>query len=329
VHAGQSPSSDSSGAPPGLGRLAIVIVSYRSAAHLAALLPGLPRDELAAVTVVDNASDDDGVQVARAVPGVQVVANARNVGFGAGCNIGATASPPGASMLLFLNPDARIATSSLETLLAYLDANPRCALTAPRLFRLAAPDEPVSSAGRSATLLTELRRFAPLVLARRLPERRFPPSYSTSGPVDYVEGACMLVDRARFEAAGGFDEAFFLFFEELDLANRLRAAGWTVDLAARVSAQHEVGASRSFTPYSSRPELVESTVRYLAKWRGRRQAHMFVTCARMLWQIRVRRGQLARDARSEYLAAATRALSDAARSGRQADSAGGPPGRSE
>jgi GT2 family glycosyltransferase len=288
--------------------VAVVIVSYRSAVHLPDALAGLPCGDLANVVVVDNASDDNSVEVARSIPGVQVIASERNLGFGAGCNMGAAASPANATMLLFLNPDARIDAASLEALVDHLQANPRCALVAPRMFRDLASAEPLRSAGRSANVSTELRRFAPLFIARWLPERRFAASYAVTGPVDYVEGACMLVDRARYEAAGCFDEDFFLFFEELDLANRLRAAGWTVDLAADAAAQHEVGASRDLTPDGARPELVESTVRYLVKWRGRRRAKWFVALARGLWQLRVSRGQLSRADRTSYVRAANRAL---------------------
>lgn len=287
-----------------LRRVAVVIVSYRSAEHLARLLPELPRHRLAAVVVVDNDSGDGSVEVARSVDGVHVVAHGANVGFGAGCNLGEVASPADADLVLFLNPDASIAAADLERLVGHLDRHPSCALVGPRVFR---GDEPLPSAGGEAGVRTELRRFAPLFVARRLPERRLPAAYDVTGPVTYVEGACMLVRRAVFREVGRFDPAYFLFFEELDLARRLRAAGWSVELVADARAEHAVAASRATAPDRARPALVESTVRYLERRHGRSRAAWFVLLARVCWWIRVRRGQLSPDERRSYLVAARRA----------------------
>ncbi|HET6908587.1 MAG TPA: glycosyltransferase family 2 protein [Mycobacteriales bacterium] len=279
--------------------MAVIIVSYRSAPHLVHLLPRLPAAALAAVIVVDNASDDESVTVARSVPGVTVVANSANMGFGRACNVGASRAPAGAD-LLFLNPDADIAASDLQGLVGVLDDHPRCGLVGPRVWRGA---EPLTSSGDEATVATELRMFAPKFIADRLPDRRHPADQPHDGEVAYVEGACMLVRRAAFDAVGGFDPAYFLFFEELDLGNRLRRAGWTVRTAAHLRAEHETAASRATTTDNARPALVESTVRYLMRWRGRRAAWTYATVVRGLWWLRVARGQLSRQQRRAYVRA--------------------------
>jgi len=255
------------------------------------------------VVVVDNASDDDSVAIAEAIPGVTVIANSANVGFGRACNVGASLAPPTAD-LLFLNPDARIDPVELGRLAATLDAHPECGLVAPRLFRGATA---LTSSGDSASVLTELRAFAPRFLALRLPDRRHPPDTSRDGDVAYVEGACMLVRRTAFDNVSGFDPDFFLFFEELDLGNRLRHAGWSVRTASDIRAEHEVAASRASTPDNARPALVESTVRYLVKWHGRRRALAYVALVRMLWRVRVLRNQLGSEEQAAYRRAVTRA----------------------
>lgn len=282
-----------------MSRVAVVIVSYRSAAHLGRLLPRLPVAALAAVIVVDNASDDESVAVARSAPGVTVVTNSTNVGFGRACNVGARSAPASAD-LLFLNPDAEIAASDLVELVGVLDEHSRCGLVGPRVFH---GSEPLTSSGDEATVATELRMFAPKFIADLLPDRRHAPDRPRDGEVAYVEGACMLVRRAAFDAVGGFDPAYFLFFEELDLGNRLRRAGWTVRTAAHVRAEHETAASRATTPDNARPALVESTVRYLSRWRGRRAAWTYATVVRGLWCVRVVRGQLTRQQRRAYVRA--------------------------
>jgi GT2 family glycosyltransferase len=146
VHDDQSRPDDFD--PATLSRVAVVIVSFRSAAQLQELLPKLPVEAFAAVIVVDNASDDTSVAIARSVSGVRVVANAVNMGFGRACNLGASRAPADAE-LLFLNPDAFIASGDLRELVAILDQEPRCGLVGPRVFRDATP---LTSSGDAATV---------------------------------------------------------------------------------------------------------------------------------------------------------------------------------
>ena len=234
---------------------------------------------------------------------VQVVRLPDNRGFGAGCNAGAAALS-GAQHLLFLNPDAVIAPTELRKLLDHLAGHPTCAVVAPRLFR---DGEALPSAGHDAGVRTELRNVVPTPLARFLPERRLQASYAVTGPVRYVEGACFLVRAEALRQAGGFDEAFFLFFEELDLARRLRARGWTVDLVATARAEHLRAVSRRTLADGGRSHLLRSTVLYLDR-RSSWRAAAYVATARVCWWLRARAGGLDADR--------ARAMSDAVRSAR-------------
>jgi GT2 family glycosyltransferase len=221
------------------------------------------------------------------VPGVQVLRLDDNRGFGGGCNAGVTALGD-VELVLFLNPDAVIEPDQLLRLVDHLDRQQRCALVAPRLYR---NGEPLSSAGRDAGLATELRTVVPTFASRWLPERRLAPSYSVTGPVAYVEGACFLVRAAVLEQVGGFDEQFFLFFEELDLARRLRRQGWTVDLVAAARAEHLSAVSRKTLADGGRSHLLRSTVLYLQR-RGHGRATTYVVIARVCWSLRARLGGL-------------------------------------
>jgi GT2 family glycosyltransferase len=281
----------------------VVVVAYASQATLADCLTALPVDELHGVVVVDNASPDDSAAVAESVAGVQVVRLSTNRGFGAGCNAGAAALPD-AHHLLFLNPDAVLAPAELGKLLDHLALHPKVAVVAPRLFR---DGEPLPSAGHDAGIRTELRNVVPTALARFLPERRLPSSYAVTGPVRYVEGACFLVRANALAEAGGFDEAFFLFFEELDLARRLRQRGWTVSLVASARAEHLRAVSRRTLADGGHSHLLRSTVLYLQR-RGRWRAAVYVVSARLCWWLRARAGGLDPDR--------ARAMSTAVRSAR-------------
>ena len=69
------------------------------------------------------------------------------------------------------------------------------------------------------------------------------------GPVDWISGACLAVRRRAWEAVGGFDEAFFMFLEDVDLCRRLHAAGWGVAYEPGGRVVHVEGASRASAPY--------------------------------------------------------------------------------
>jgi N-acetylglucosaminyl-diphospho-decaprenol L-rhamnosyltransferase len=265
---------------------AVVVVTYNSAGDIGSCLGSLPIDELAAVVVVDNASTDGTAELLRREwPNVTLLALEENVGFGAGCNRGAASVD--ARFVLFLNPDATIDAGNLEALVAYARDHPQAGMVAPALVGM-------SSSGDLPTLRTELRYAVPPRLACFFPERRHPPGRPT-GPVDVVEGACMLVDRELFERVGRFDERFFLFFEEADLARRIRAEGREVHLVAEANAHHGIGASRAGTALGSRPHYLRSTVRYLRRWEGGAAATAFAVLASLTFRLRSRFGSLPED----------------------------------
>lgn len=285
-----------------LSRVGVVTVTYASASTIADCLTALPTRALGAVVVVDNSSPDDTVAVVEslALPGVTLV-HRPNLGFGAGNNAGVAALPPDVEHVLFLNPDAVIAPADVETLAVYLGAHPDVAMVAPRLYK---GGEAIHSAGRAPTPLTEVKPLLPRALGRWLTDRRMDPAYDVTGPVGAVEGACMMARRSALEAVGGFDERFFLFFEELDLARRFRERGWSVHLVAEASAEHLVAASRSTTSHGARPESVRSQAKFFTKWGDAGVLRLWPRVARASWWLRARLGKLPaaeRDALREAL----------------------------
>lgn len=273
-------------------QVSVVIVTHRSASTIARTLECAAQLPVEQVVVVDNDSPDETVAVVKAhLPANGSLVRQRNVGFGAGNNAGVHALTKPVDAILFLNPDAVIDAGSLTLLAEYVEAHPRIALVAPRMFR---GREPIGSSGRDATALTELERTLPVPIRRFLPRRPIDPALAHTGAVAYVEGACMLIRRDAYDAVGGFDEGFFLFFEELDIAQRLRRASWEVHLVAEASADHEVAASRASTELGGEPHFVASTYRYLAKWRGRRSAQLWFAAVRGIWSAKVLAGRLPR-----------------------------------
>jgi GT2 family glycosyltransferase len=268
-----------------LARVGVVIVTYASADDITHALGALPTADLARVVVVDNASPDATVTVVRdlALPNVEIVEQ-DNLGFGAGNDAGRARLPADADLVLFLNPDCVITGDDIARLVSYLDAHPRCALVGPSLRD--AGGAPRTPGGRLPTLRTELRPLLPAAVGRFVTRRQLDGVDVASGPVGYVEGACMLVRLAAFDAVGGFDHRYFLCFEEMDLAHRLAESGWTVDLCPDATAVHAAQRSRAQVARFSRYHQFRSQRLYLERWLGASAANRYASLAGMLWWLR-------------------------------------------
>ena len=228
--------------------LSAVVVTYNSRAHIAACLRSLAgaRGALAMeIVVVDNASADGTVADARAA-GARVVETGDNLGYARAVNRG-TRETTG-EFVLVLNPDCVVAPAALAALHAWMRANPRCAIAAPRILNT---DGSVEFSARSfPTHLTFL--FNRYSLATRLwpgnPwSRRYLLSdwdHASDRSVDWVSGACMLVRRSAIEQVGGMDEAYFMFNEDVDWCHAMKKAGWSVDFVAAAEITHHIGASK-------------------------------------------------------------------------------------
>jgi GT2 family glycosyltransferase len=219
------------------------------------------------VTIVDNASSDDGLAVVADLDVVGVPLST-NGGFGHGCNEGwkRGVSP----YVLFLNPDARIDPTSLERLVAVLEADSGVGLAAPKIL-----DE-------DGHLDYSQRRFPRLrstyaqafFLHRVAPEAswadeliRDPAAYERARSADWVSGACMLLRRTELEALGGFDEGYFLYCEDIDLCKRVRDLGLEIRFEPSATVVHEGGASMPRAALY--PVLAASRLRYARRHRGR------------------------------------------------------------
>jgi GT2 family glycosyltransferase len=208
--------------------LDIIIVSYCSRELLRSSLESLrsyPSAASTKVIVVDNASADGTAEmVRREYPEVELIASDTNLGFAAATNLGAARGE--AAYLLALNPDTAVTDGALDTMLAVMDAHEEVAIAGPRLVR---EDGSLDHAAKRAfpTPLSALGHFTGI--GRRAGARGRLAAYRApavdSGPVDAVNGAFMLMRRSAFEAAGGFDESYWMYMEDLDLSYRLAQQG--------------------------------------------------------------------------------------------------------
>lgn len=220
--------------------------------------------------VVDNASSDGSEAVVdRFTPQVRLVRNPVNVGFGRAVNQAAGSSS--ARWLLLVNPDCRLDKGAVSVMGAVLEAEPDCAVVGPRILDTSGavqgsargdPDMFTGLFGRTSALRTMASR---LPVARRdvVTEDALGLNRS-SVVVDWVSGACMLIRRDAFEAAGGFDERFFLYWEDADLCRRLRRLGHHVRYVPGAVAVHDVGRSSRTARAESIRAFHESAYLYYA-----------------------------------------------------------------
>jgi N-acetylglucosaminyl-diphospho-decaprenol L-rhamnosyltransferase len=225
--------------------IAVVIVNFNTGDWLARCLASIEaaRGDIAAeVVVIDNASSDGSADAAEAA-GVRLIRNATNRYLSPAWNQGAAETD--SSFLLFLNPDTEWFHGTLADLVAVARANPRAGIVGPMLRN---PDGTVYPSGRRFPSLANAVGHAFVSPITR--DNRFTRRYEMEGwdrtterQVDWVSGACMLFPRSAFDEMRGFDEGFPLYAEELDIATRLRDAGWSVVFTPAVEVIHAVGIS--------------------------------------------------------------------------------------
>jgi N-acetylglucosaminyl-diphospho-decaprenol L-rhamnosyltransferase len=221
--------------------LSVVIVNYRSWPDVGRLVDSLARSaEVSAgkseIVVVDNASPDPIPEILREPrSGVLLVARAENGGFSAGVNAGWHAAR--GSWLLVLNPDVVPGPGMLEQVHRRIGDYESRGAGPPGVvgFELRNPDgSRQPSVGAFPGLVrTGWEQLIPRDRRKYQPDWRLRP-----GPVDWVTGACMLVNGRLLEELGGMDEDFFLYYEEVALCRSARARGWVVEYDPSVSAVH-------------------------------------------------------------------------------------------
>jgi N-acetylglucosaminyl-diphospho-decaprenol L-rhamnosyltransferase len=231
--------------------VSVVLVTYESAEDLAACLATLPAaagpHELE-VVVVDNASRDGSAEIARRLA-VKVLENPANLGLSRAIDLGAAATD--APWLLLVNPDTRLAPGALARLLATAAADPTIGCVGPHLRNSDGSEYPTGRRFPSI-LVGALHAALGTVWPGNPATRHYHMAdldRSRPVPVDWVSGACMLLRREAYEAAGRFDAGYFMYFEEMDFCLRLARAGWQVVYDPGAEVTHILGGSTRSAPY--------------------------------------------------------------------------------
>ena len=252
--------------------LSVIIVSYNSREELRRSIAAVElgaKDLSWEIIVVDNASGDDSVgYVGTTFPEVKLVRNTHNHGFARACNQGVAVSA--GDFVLFLNPDTECKPGSLTSLVRVLQNDRAIGTVGPRL--LAEDGRPSRSCFRFHTLWRPTFNLPLLrwIVGERLALHYSPehPSIRGGGPVDWLSGACLLVRRNALEQVGGFDERYFMYFDDTDLCNRLVTEGWGVVYVPAVEVVHHGAQSSKKSWGRMLVEMQRSRLIYLSKHYG-------------------------------------------------------------
>jgi N-acetylglucosaminyl-diphospho-decaprenol L-rhamnosyltransferase len=222
------------------------------------------------IIVVDSGRPDGPAAWLRAErPDIVLIELGENLGFGASNNRGIARST--GRYVLLLNPDAFVDEGCVGELVRFLETHPTAVAVGPRLRfgdgRLQ----------RSCRGFPSVYRVATEYLGLRMLRRRSPAlnsfycagfAHDEARHVDWLTGACLLVRGAPLRGAGGFDEAFFLYSEEVDLLRRLADEGGETWFDPAAGAVHLWGGVTSNDPGPAFREQLRSHVRYLHKHSG-------------------------------------------------------------
>jgi len=225
-----------------------IIVNFNAGDCLARCIESLlASDTLMSIVVVDNDSHDQSInQVMHLAAGdgrIKTLINSENIGFARACNQGLKLVD--SDYVCFVNPDSEVAPDTMRLLVEALKNNPDAALaggwvTNPDGSTQRATWRRLPDAGRSFNEFSRLGGISGDSKAVDLSHRDKP---QETLAVEAVSGACMMVRNDRLAQLNGFDEAYFLHCEDLDLMQQINLRGWQVLLVPDAQIMHHQGVS--------------------------------------------------------------------------------------
>jgi len=217
-------------------KISFIIVNYKSEKLLSCCLAAIQQHATSVEyeTIVVNNDEVLLDSVSAHVP-PKIINNNENRGFAKACNAGAAAAI--GDILFFLNPDTKIATPNINELIEKL-IDPAVGIVAPRLVTSSGSVQPWS-AGCATGLWDTLWNNLGYAKSKKLWLQDVP------GEVDWVSGAALVIPKRLFSECGGFDENFFMYFEDADLCKRIRLLGKKILLLPQVRVLHLSGQCQS------------------------------------------------------------------------------------
>jgi GT2 family glycosyltransferase len=264
--------------------ISFVIVTHDSEKHIRDCLNHIMAvsDISYEIIVVDNDSKDNTRQIVKdEFESVKLIESKENLGFAHGVNTGVHHAKQ--STIFLLNPDARILPSNLRDSAAFISSN-HVGVLGPRVIN---PHDfsRQFSARRFPTLRTGIFNrssiFTSLVPNNRFSREYLNPIVSDDRPqqIDWVSGCAMVFRKEVFDLVGGFDDNFFVFYEDIDFCYRLKEAGYKVVYNPMLLVSHEIGISKTVPTLRINYERHRGMWLYYTKhFQRKRLIDLFVIC---------------------------------------------------
>jgi N-acetylglucosaminyl-diphospho-decaprenol L-rhamnosyltransferase len=247
--------------------IGLVTVTYSPGPALVGMLDSLPAAFRGRTRVVlaDNGSTDGSVERAAGRPGVRLVRTGGNLGYGGAVNAGVRTLDPAIDWVVITNPDIVFGPHAIDLLLECADRHPASGAFGPLITTPdgvvypSARNLPSISAGVGHALFGWWWPTNPWTRRYRLDAQE--PVERAAG---WLSGSCLLVRRRAFESVGGFDPAYFMYFEDVDLGDRMARAGWSNIYCPSAWVSHEGGHATEREPAAMARAHHRSAYRYLA-----------------------------------------------------------------
>lgn len=238
-------------------KVSVIMVTYNSGEYIGSCLKSieeyikLPHE----IIIADNKSADNTLDVIKqSGVAVKLLSQEKNLGFSRANNL--AVSKAEGEYLFFLNPDMKILDNKIYELVDYLEAHRDTAIAAPKLIDERGAVQP--SVQRLPTLGGALAQY---LLGSKEAYQHYAPSVSEPIAVESVVGGAMMISKKIYEGSGGFDNKYFMYFEDLDLCRKLRKSGWKIVYMPKVKIKHKIGGSAATNPQVSK-YIQESFVIY-------------------------------------------------------------------
>jgi GT2 family glycosyltransferase len=226
--------------------ISAIVVNYNAGSWLRGCVESLVKCPLVVeIIVVDNASMDNSLDSVKNLLQLQIIKNAKNLGFAAACNIGCRQAK--ADYVLFLNPDCSFAPGTLAQILDCMRNGEYIGMAGGMLIN---PDGSEQAGGRRAVPTpwrSFVRAFGLTRFSDRWPRLFFDfhlhkqPLPDHPIEVEAISGACMMVSREAMQDVGEWDEGYFLHCEDLDWCMRFRQKGWKILFVPSAHITHALG----------------------------------------------------------------------------------------
>lgn len=207
-------------------KLGIIIVTYGDEKNIEALLLSIIQDKRSGdkIVLIDNHPNQICAGIAEAIKDVDIVIRSQNIGFAAGCNLGASKVLKKVDLLLFLNPDILPEEKAISTLRDKAPSN----LSA-WMGLITLPNGKVNSAGNIVHLsgLSWCDDYG-----------KSTSSLSSKTKIDILSGACLMIRKEAWEKVGGFPEDYFMYYEDTDISMNLHRQGFKVGIVPSASFVH-------------------------------------------------------------------------------------------